>query len=197
MNKISDGKKLEEDFAKWAKRNLEYDFTELRTLVNGSSSTRPYEVDIRGIIYHRKYELIKKFGIAGIILSVVAFMDIVPGFKKLAENNFQKHLPEIAGSTLITCGLIALGIWYFGKEREVENHWIECKDLKGKVKRKDVMKLSASVDDVAENKTASWKPDRVIIVSSNGFDQDALAIAESKDIVCYEKSGRSFKEVFL
>ncbi|TGL69766.1 hypothetical protein EHQ67_08830 [Leptospira kmetyi] len=59
------------------------------------------------------------------------------------------------------------------------------------------MKLSASVDDVAENKTASWKPDRVIIVSSNGFDQDALAIAESKDIVCYEKSGRSFKEVFL
>ncbi|WP_162142175.1 hypothetical protein [Leptospira alexanderi] len=39
-------------------------------------------------------------------------MDIVPGFKKLAENNFQKQLPEIAGSTLITCGLIALGIWY-------------------------------------------------------------------------------------
>ncbi|WP_039942479.1 hypothetical protein [Leptospira alexanderi] len=59
------------------------------------------------------------------------------------------------------------------------------------------MKLSASVDDVAENKTALWKPDRVIIVSSNGFDRDALAIAASKDIICYEKSGRSFKEVFL
>ncbi|MBM9502848.1 hypothetical protein JWG44_21580 [Leptospira sp. 201903071] len=197
MNKISDGRKLEEDFAKWAKRNLEYDFTELRTLVNGSSSARPYEVDIHGAIYHRKYELIRKFGIAGIILSIVAFLDIIPGFKKLAESNFQKHIPEIAGSTLITCGLIALGIWYFGKEREVENHWIECKDLKGKVKRKDVMKLSSSVDDVMENKTALWKPDKVIIVSSNGFDQDALAIAESKDIICYEKAGKGFKEVFL
>lgn len=197
MVKISDGKKLEEDFAKWARRNLDYDFTELRTLVNGSSSARPYEVDIHGIIYHRKYELIKKFGIAGIILSIVAFLDIIPGFKNLAENSIQKRIPEIAGSTLVTLGLIALGIWYFGKEREIENHWIECKDLKTKVKRKDVMKLSVSSEDVKENKTALWKPDKVIIVSSKGFDQDALAMAESKDIICYEKSGRGFKEVYF
>ncbi|ALO27438.1 MULTISPECIES: hypothetical protein [Leptospira] len=59
------------------------------------------------------------------------------------------------------------------------------------------MKLSSSVDDVMENNAALWKPDKVIFVSSNGFDQDAFSITESKDIIYFEKSRKGFKEVFL
>ncbi|EMO60819.1 hypothetical protein LEP1GSC133_4825 [Leptospira borgpetersenii serovar Pomona str. 200901868] len=48
-----------------------------------------------------------------------------------------------------------------------------------------------------ENNAALWKPDKVIFVSSNGFDQDAFTITESKDIIYFEKSRKGFKEVFL
>lgn len=58
------------------------------------------------------------------------------------------------------------------------------------------MKLASSVEDVVNGfHISDWKPDKVIFVSGNGFDQDAISIAESKDIICYERTVKGFRRI--
>ena len=72
------------------------------------------------------------------------------------------------------------------KWRGLRHAWIECKAHR--VRRIHVLKLKDAVDDVREahdEGIETWAPHEIIMVSSEGFDSDALAVAKKHDIKCY------------
>lgn len=74
--------------------------------------------------------------------------------------------------------------------------WIECKAVK--VNRTHVMKLKGSVDDVkkaCDEEIEEWYPDEILIVSSSGFDIDALGLAKSYGFECWKANPKGFERV--
>lgn len=73
--------------------------------------------------------------------------------------------------------------------------WIECKAHK--VKRMHILKLKDAVDDVKEahdEGIEKWAPNEIIMVSSVGFDSDALALAKKHEIKCFLAKEKGFEE---
>lgn len=70
--------------------------------------------------------------------------------------------------------------------------WVECKAYK--IKRAHLTKLVESARDVKEfyeNDHVSWKPDMLMLVSTEGFDIDALGLAKRYSIYCVT-AGKAF-----
>ena len=73
--------------------------------------------------------------------------------------------------------------------------WVECKACK--VKRTNITKLAESARDVRDaydDDIEKWKPDMLMMVSSVGFDVDALGMASKYNIYCVN-AGKTFKFV--
>jgi len=73
--------------------------------------------------------------------------------------------------------------------------WVECKAYK--IKRVNVTKLVESAKDVREaydNDIEKWEPSMLMLVSSKGFDIDALGMANKYEIYCV-KAGKTFEFV--
>lgn len=193
QSRRNDGRQLEEDFARWAKRNRSFDSVEFRMLVNGETAARPYEVDIRASIPQEKYERLWKIAIGGGLLSAVAVFGLCADLSHLLDDTMESLVAGtgFSGSLVALVAFVLLG-WYAHGRRSI-GVWTECKDLKTRVKRDAVMKLVQCVQDVREA-DADW-PDEVWLVSGSGFDQDALALAEREDIICFERSERGFRQV--
>ena len=79
--------------------------------------------------------------------------------------------------------------------KRTKDLWIECKAHK--VRREHVSKLMLAIDDVkdAYPEVAEWCPDVAMIVSSVGFDDDAVALANKYGIYCVHASERGFQFV--
>ena len=74
--------------------------------------------------------------------------------------------------------------------------WIECKAVK--VNRTHVMKLRGQVDDVKQaydEEIEEWYPKEVLIVSSSGFDIDALRLANNYGYECWKAKPKGFERV--
>jgi len=70
--------------------------------------------------------------------------------------------------------------------------WVECKAYK--IKRVNVSKLVESAIDVKDAESdgiEKWKADMLMLVSSEGFDIDALGLAKKYSIYCVT-AGRTF-----
>ena len=77
--------------------------------------------------------------------------------------------------------------------KKTKDLWIECKAYK--VRREHVFKLRSAIEDVKEEQKAEWHPDVAMIVSSVGFDDDAVALANKYGIYCVHASERGFQFV--
>ena len=84
--------------------------------------------------------------------------------------------------------------------------WVECKDIKGNIKRTHITKLVESARDVregGEEGISEWWPDILMIVATSGFDIDAIRLADKYGIYCvlakkrgYEFMGKMTREDF-
>lgn len=194
--KRNDGSKLEKDFAKFAAKNLNFRDYKIREHVNGKEAKRSYEVDIHGIVFKKFYNILMFTGYAGFALSILSWFDYTPEIKDYIETNVANIFPWIANYPLPFFAMAAIIIGGIARKKTVQHFWVECKDLNTTVKRAHLEKLQGSVDDVRNNPSKrQWHPNKVIIVSTNGFDQDALSIARKYKFICYEKYGKSFVEV--
>ena len=81
---------------------------------------------------------------------------------------------------------------FLGLKRTYLDVWVECKATR--VKRMHVMKLleqARDVRDAYEEGKEEWYPHILMIVSSEGFDDDALRLADKYGIYCVlRKKGR-------
>ena len=89
--------------------------------------------------------------------------------------------------------------------RATEVFWIECKDRKGTIKRRDIFDFWQKAVDVKKNVPAitwsglskeqvkmSW--DYLMFVSTSRFDIDAIKVAKEHKIACYYYDGKTFQE---
>lgn len=73
--------------------------------------------------------------------------------------------------------------------------WVECKDRRSSIKRKDVSDLVNKARDVCEaSKVGRMKFyfDRLAVVSTSEFDSDALAYANQTGVLCIHFDGKKF-----
>lgn len=75
--------------------------------------------------------------------------------------------------------------------------WVECKALKGRVKRHHVNKLVGYAREVYkawDERKETWYPHMLMIVSKTDFDIDAKGLANEHDVYCVE-AARTYKFV--
>ena len=74
--------------------------------------------------------------------------------------------------------------------------WIECKDIKGNIKRHHIFKLIESakdIEDACKKGREKFYFDCLAIATTSGFDQDALAYATDHKVACIVFDGKRFK----
>ena len=152
-----------------------------------NTQTRPWECDVHAIrrstIKKKRNDSVARFIM---ILAIVFFL-----VGLLTEGTF------VAWAAI--CFVIS-GVLYWrddGKEIRVpEIHvWVECKNLKSKVNRDHIIKLTQTVKRIRMSKNATWKPDKVLFFSAPGYVNDAIYFAKRSGVVCYEKRGDTFEEI--
>lgn len=193
----NDGTRLETEFAKFMSASLGYRRTNLRSHVKGRVANRGYEVDIHGVRYPFVWDAFRFLGLYGLFLGFVGLIfpqDFEPMFSSLASVVAVID-PSLAPYTILIFMGLAFAIGLIGKRRSTVNAWVECKDRKTRVKRADVQKLVMSVKDVRDLKQSDWFPDRIVMVSTAGFDVDALSVARDHGVVCYAPSSDGYAEV--
>jgi hypothetical protein len=197
MSRAAKGAELEAAFAEWMMTSLGYTSTKRRVLINGKTAKRPYEVDVHGLLYSRFWRMLYVIGVLALFLAVATMLrprDLAD-VHRAVENTVASILPAAAGSGLLLVGIAAFVVGVLGQRKTSRHAWAECKNRRTTVKRADVEKLQGAVRDVRENRRADWKPQRVLIVSGGGFDTDAIGIARSYGIECYERTDRGFQRV--
>jgi hypothetical protein len=193
------GKTFERTVSEWLKEHMGYTKTRRRSPVKGKIADRHYDVDIHAVKFSQIAHFVFR---AGIFLALISFFTAIspkawPEATQFIEAIFTAVGGRVteagAAGTVVGIAALVLGLW--AKKQSIKHAWVECKDLKGKVKRAVVQKLAASVDDVRNSEEAKWYPDIVMIFSRNGFDADALNFAKEHNIQCYEQTGDTFDRV--
>lgn len=87
--------------------------------------------------------------------------------------------------------------WRSGLFRRKEyDLWIECKNIKGSIKRKHVFELiekAKDIEDAYNEGIEEFYFDFLAIASTSEFDSDALSYATDHDIACILYDGKRFR----
>lgn len=191
------GLSLERAFAEWMKKELGYTSVWLRVPVKGRVADRAYEVDIHGEKYSFFWDRMMRFGFFGLGVAVLAYLlpaEFHP-VRRAMEAAVARLDPALVGHALLVVGGAATAVGFLGRKRAMTHAWVECKDTKTNVKRAQIQKLAAAVQDVRENEKAKWRPDVVILVAGSNFDADALNFAGEHGFLTYRRDGTGFEEV--
>lgn len=196
------GVELEEAFAEWMTTSLGFTAVSRDHYAKGKAATRAYQVDVHGRLYNPRWRVL--YYVAFVIWALAPAALIWPqqqdlaGINAAVEDTVRGIVPEAAGYGLALLGLVAAIVGRVGRNRTTLHAWVECKNRQTRVKRADIEKLQGAVRDVRENPGADWKPARVMMVSGSGFDVDALAIARTHGIECWERTATGlFRRVEL
>ncbi|KAB2929168.1 MAG: hypothetical protein F9K24_20810 [Leptonema illini] len=187
---MNDGTNLENEFARWADKEFGWSDYETRVLISGAVGERPHEVDIHGIIESEGYFKVMRAGQVIVASGVLGASGLV-GLERAFASLIDGILPQIgtASMTVLLCGA---ALWWFGNSRRREHVWVECKDRKKRVAARDVMLFAKKIENVKDGKPR-WQPNQCIMVSSSGFDVDAVDQARANDIDLYIPSGKGFR----
>lgn len=187
----NDGSKLEQQVAEWLRRRGYSARTNQH--VRGEEAVRPYEVDVQATLRDRRWQRILLAALATVAVAVFISFSSAPEARQAAtaiNQTAASFSPGLAGSGVFLLGTVAAIVALIGLQRSTRRVWVECKDLKVRVKREHVNKLQGSVSDVRKLRSdglgSKWKPTSVMLVSRSGFDQDAIAVARANKIECYE-----------
>lgn len=188
---MNDGTNLENEFARWADKEFGWSDYETRVLISGAVGERPHEVDIHGIIESARAAKVEKLAqwITGVgVLGGLGLLGIEQAFASLIGQKWAL----INNSVSFTVAAGGLGLWYFARQEKTKHTWVECKDRKKRVAARDVMLFAKKIENVKDGKPR-WQPNQCIMVSSSGFDVDAVDQARANDIDLYIPSGKGFR----
>ena len=179
------------------KRRLRYTEIQFRWQVKGRIAVRPYEVDIKARRFDRLWEAVRLLGIYFMCVALLsAILPELRAFRYSIEHAVGTIVPSLASYGLGILGLVAFVLGIHGRDRSVTHAWVECKNTRTAVKREQVMKLAACIEDVRRGGSANWEPDVVFFVAGEtGFDQDALNFTREHGFVTYQRAGEEFRLV--
>lgn len=196
----NDGKAFEQRFADLMRHRYGVRRTRSRVQVKGKVGARPHECDVHGMIYSPMWDILSYAGIAIGLLSLACLVQawFPEEAARLATANV--WLTRLATAietraTLIHPSVAPYAVAFLGvgctwlatiAKGQVQQHiWVECKDRKSTIKRRDITQLDVSVTNVRDqDSNADWRPDEVWFASTSDFDQDAIAFARKLRIRC-------------
>ncbi len=191
------GHELEQHFAGWMKRKLQYSQFRFREKVKGRVSDYGYEVDIKAKKFDPLWDNVRLLGAGLIVLAVLSA--VLPQFRSVryyVEHAVGTVVPSLAPYGLFVLGIAAGVLGIQGRERSVRYAWVECKNTRKPVTRDHVIKLAAYLDDIRQHGSGKWEPDDIFFVSGEkGFDQDALNFIREHGFVPYRRDGEEYKRV--
>jgi nucleoside phosphorylase len=193
---LTEDLELEQAFATWMLKHLGFTAKEHGPRISGDTLT--YRVPVHAVCRSPGWRLVLIIASTFAIISVV-FMAGGSG------DNLANVAEAVHGATGIMAHTTARGIClllvsafavaYIGWRRAAVHAWVECRSLE-KITRDHILILHGYADDVKQRGQAQWKPRRVMMVGGSGFTDDALRMAGSKDIECYERDGEGFKRAY-
>lgn len=151
---------------------------------------------MHAICYSTFWAAIRAGGVALVVLAIGAFLlpEELGDLGRAADDVAQKFDADLAGYGLAIVGMVGLVAGWVGKKNSERHIWIECKDRREPIKRKDVQKLVMTGRDVAELADHDWNPNELWLVSTVRFDQDAAAVAVAERVRCFLVVGDEFIE---
>lgn len=184
------GREFEEQFAKFLKDELKWEKIRIGAHMPGRDNAKGTSIDVLG-------ERLDGLGIK---------------YKKIANNWM------IASACLLLGSLIWYlqdwghdGFWFFilclmsfmggmifrllSDANNKQNCWVECKNLRSKANINHLSKMLREYNDFKLSKNGDHRFTHLYFASANGYVENALKMAMDNNIVCYQKDGRTFKEV--
>lgn len=171
------GLDFENEVANYMIEVLQYDDVQVRPRVSGKTSDRGYEIDVLAKIKDKGGIMFRKIAIFVFFISVAMFLLSV--FEIL---DF--------GYIYISCliALVSIVYVFLGKKLSAKYAWIECKNLKTKVKRNQIFELTNKFKDYNNLKEKKWNITSLMFFSSSGYDSDAKEFAKEHKIICFEQN---------
>lgn len=189
------GRKLEIEFSVFMKHELGWKKTRVGAHMAGKLNRKGAAIDVIGERPDERgrklHNLALLYLILGSMLLIFGAMDIFLELHLLGDY----YLSEI----FIMLALVFVGGSLFtifvSLKYNKENAWVECKNLKGKVNINQIDKSIREYKDYIASGDSEYKFEFHYFVSSNGYVENALKYAIEHGLVCYEKSGDTFKKV--
>ena len=181
------GKDFELAFAEWLRTDGGYENIRIRKQVFGAATSEEPDVYASKTVTERKSEPLGRF------FGIIGLLAILFSLYLLVEDGDDTSFIFFA----LGMGLCLLSFAMMnGKSVDRQEHaWAECKHIGVKVDKDMMYKLTGSVGNLRKSPSAPWKPDTVMFVAFNGFNDSALAIAKQEGIECYVPDGKGFSLV--
>lgn len=160
-------------------------------MVRGAATKRPWECDVHAVdgsftgTFVAWTALI--IGLIGLAAHFNTVPHDIPGLASL-KNAIESQSPYLSGLGHACLGAVALAIAAIAALYREQHVWVECKDRNTSVKRADIAKLHASIQDVRNVAQPEWHPHEVWIASSALFDDDAVSLATNYGIRCFSSA---------
>jgi len=169
-------------FAEYVKKEMKYDKVKIRFQVKQANNSRGANVDVIGQRKNATGEMWEQLGkIWLIICSIAIFFGLIIGFASDWETDWAWGLIVI-GVILDICGIIALLI---SNAYNIDNIWVECKNLKTKVNISQVNKMLTEIINYKATGDSQYKFKEYAFVSASGFIDNAIELAEANGVKCF------------
>lgn len=186
------GLELEIQFAEFIKEEMGYEKTKIRFQVKQANNSRGANVDVIG---QKLNENGKKLNRIGTTYIIVCFFPIIFSIIIGLTDSVDNILVPVfffGGITLNVLGIIVLIISSY---LNIENAWVECKNLKTKVNIGHVGKMINEIKSYKQTKDTQYKFKEFFFVSASGFVDNAIELAISNNINCYVVEDEKFKKI--
>ncbi len=184
------GKKLENEFCVFMKKELNWTKARVGAHMTGNLNAKGTSIDVLG---ERLDERGKKFKNVALFVLIFSLLMLVYGFIWLINDWDNNGIGFMIFSLMLMLG----GFVFIGQSEKYnkENAWVECKNLKGKVNINQIDKSIRELNDYRNSGNKDYKFEYHYFVSASGYIENALKYAVEKGLICYEKSGDTFKKV--
>lgn len=173
---------LEMRFCKYLKTEMGFKNARIRAQMKSRMNNRGSNVDI---IAERQDHRGKRLYNLGIVYLLLCALVLLYGL-------FEDETALWLGFFLEVLGFVALVI---SRRYTVEHVWVECKNQKNKVSYSQMQKTIHEYDEYKASNDREFNFVEQYFISSSGFVENALRLAEEKGVQCFVASESKIVEV--
>lgn len=168
------GLEYERAFADYMREHLGFPVVHEHALKSGADVLRPYECDLLGIVHSAFYRTLARAGhvLVGVSCIFLALLDIATA-----------DTATTTGYIIVLSLAVSVVAHTLGRRRSAFVVMVECRNRKEKVRKNYVAEVATRKRQILAVKAANW-PNETWIVSSSGFDHDAVGLASAEGIHC-------------
>lgn len=182
------GLAYERQFEAFMVESLGFNHVEHRTLIKGANVDRPFEADLFGRKKSTAWAAVAYVSTLLVVLLIAVFLIAKLGGEQTNAHDWSARLdtylvtvePRLQGYGLAVLAVLVYVFIIIGMLKTRIHVWVECRDRKGKVNRNYVFEVRGRRDAAKKYSDV----DELWIVSSSGFDSDALSEARANKVHC-------------